>query len=175
MFLGGQRLLFLRSREHGEAPDSQTWEDQWYKSLPGCSAPPLTLPRSVKQGADEWRPPASLTSGSDDYTEPTAQADRMWPRRPSLFVNCHRQGRCDLIMMVMTETMAASAQVAALEACQATPGVCRPITAALAHHSPGGGIDYEHGSARPGSNPAGPWDLLLSKPLFVPVCEEPLR
>lgn len=55
-------------------------------------------------------------------------------RQASLFVGCHGLGRCGLVMMMMTETMAASAQVAALEVYQATRG-CGPITAAVAHLS----------------------------------------
>lgn len=73
-------------------------------------------------------------------------------------------------MMMMTELMAASAQVSALRACQAALGVrgctSTPLTSA-------GGWTVSTGQPDLGSNPAMPWDLgtclLLSKPLFVSV------
>lgn len=68
----------------------------------------------------------------------------MWPGRVSLFVSCHRLERCGLIMRMMTGMIVASAQVAALGACQATFGVYRLITATLVTLSPlCGGRDRE--------------------------------
>lgn len=79
-----------------------------------------------------------------------------------------------MIMMMMTEMMAAPGQVAALRACQAAHGVPEPIRAVLAYLSPQcGGIAMSMGQPDPGSNPAMLRSLgtcvLLSEPPFLSV------